>query len=225
MTRKQELEKALDELNGKIQTLEKELDTLADQQHDLKRKIADEERTIATTSLLESISQINTENSIRVKLHSDTKTTPIMDNFFSSNKTFLIFEDAFTLYAPPKWIDVSLVVIKGCSGVNRRYSGLTMTDLKKAKGSFIEEDSLVRLNPNNRKYPLYQELVAIIKRIQDGEVSNTMTFQEPCCLGGQTYSDQTGYGSEYCGEDLIYQGTQYGQTTAFLIIGVLIKKW
>lgn len=95
-----------------------------------------------------------------------------------------------------------------------------MTDLKKNIRAFISETSRSYLQTGSRLYPLYRELVAASKK--DVNKGDIVPFERPCLIGGQTFSDQTGFGSEYYGGDLVYQGKEYGETTKFLMIGVII---
>lgn len=46
----------------------------------------------------------------------------------------------------------------------------------------------------------------------------------PCHLGGQTFMNQTGYGSENEGDMLVHEGTLYGEVTDFQIIGVIVEE-
>ena len=55
------------------------------------------------------------------------------------------------------------------------------------------------------------------------EPNQAIAFDLPIRLRGQTYANQTGFGSEYNGDELVYQGTLYGETTDFYIIGLIVK--
>lgn len=200
-------------LKGKIHTLECELEKLEDREYELKQALEQEYKRQRTQAYLKDIAEVTPDNSIYVHLCSDTKTTPIMDKFYHSNKSYLIFDRIFTLSWQGGFQPISLIISKRWGDIDYHYSRLTMTDLKKSAGSFVSKRSLDFLNEDSRKYPLYYELILILERLQSGENENIMTFQSPCILGGQTYSNQSGYGSEYCGDDLIHQGTLYGETT------------
>lgn len=222
MISKKELEAELAENDAKIKELTNEIKRIQDRQSALKNMLIKMNEAEATQRLLNSIYEVNENNSIYVQLDAGTRTTPIMDNFYYSDKKFLVFENAF--YLSDCRSRVSLVITKGCNNVNYKYNGLTMTDLKKAVKSYIGRNTLKYLKKESRIYPLYQELTSVAKKIQKDETTNVMAFQTPCMIGGQTYTNQSGYGSEYCGEDMIYQGTLYGETSKFLIIGVITKE-
>lgn len=223
MQKKQELLEMLAKLDEKIQALEAELDQLGEQRWDIDAEITSIEKQENTQSLLECIFKISPENAMRVQLDSGTKTTPIMEEFCHSQKDYLVFEQLFWMRTDRSWNRVSLVVAKCRGRLNMRGSNLTMTDLKKMAGCSITEDALRWVKEAERAYPLYQELSGIAKKLRDGTVSNVMPFELPCLLKGQTFSNQTGYGSRYCGEELTHEGTLYGETTSFLMIGVLFE--
>ena len=220
MRNRADIEAAISALNKQIDEMEKQIKCLNDERYDLKQELYKLDVSERTDETLQSIYSISDENSIRIRLYSDTRTTPIMDSFMFSDKIFLIFEQAFVLGNSGKRI--SLVVVKTNRTVNYVNDGLTMTDLKKLSGTYISERSLEYTKKTSRKYSLYRELISINKQpLKTGDI---VPFSIPCRLGGQTFKDQTGFGSEYCGEELIHQGKNYGETTAFLIIGVLIDK-
>ncbi len=50
-----------------------------------------------------------------------------------------------------------------------------------------------------------------------------MPFAKPCRLGGQTYGDQTGFGWEFRNGEVVREGKPYGDTTTFLIIGIIVE--
>lgn len=67
---------------------------------------------------------------------------------------------------------------------------------------------------------IFQEIINLKEsRIKTGA---QLAFEYPCLLGGQTFDNQTGFGSEFYGNELISEGTLYGETTDFIIIGVIV---
>ena len=49
-------------------------------------------------------------------------------------------------------------------------------------------------------------------------------FEKPYLLRAQNSNNRTGYGNEYYGYDLVYQGTLYGETTNYAFVGVILHK-
>lgn len=207
---KSELEKKIKMLQEQINSLKKDLMETEEQYYDLVY-------TENTASYLESIYSVSPENSINEHLYSDTKTTPIMDSFYCSKKDFLIFKSLFFVDVdfPPYWQYVSIVVRKSPrSKIRLIDSGLTMTDLKKESGWA----TLKYCSESRRVYPLIKEIVTAATKLS--ETNKIVPFEHIIRLGGQTYANQTGFGSEYNGEELVHQGTLYGETTGFYIIGI-----
>lgn len=218
MERKDVLEAKILQIDDKIKELEAEIDSLAEERSEYEEEIIEVERAEKTAELLNSIFEITTENAQFQRLHHDTKTTPIIDQFANSDKRFLVFTRAFCLL--PAYQRVSLVITKSGSGINYEYSGLVLTDLKKNVESWVSESSYSRLPENSRLFPLYRELGTVCKKAHaKGDI---VPFERVCRIGGQTYGDQTGFGSEYCGSDLVYAGREYGETTKFSMIGVIV---
>lgn len=224
---KEELVSAIDEINAEIEQLQNQLENLElqiseleDKKYEFEKEISALEKSDKTAKLLDKIHSITQDNTIYEHLHKDTPTTPIMDSFSNSPKEFLVFSKAYTI--PPHWKHVSLVVTKSCNDVNYSYSGLTMTDLKKSIGTHIADYLINMSSEKSRKYYLYNELLNIAKRY-DLNKGDMIPFETPCQLGGQTYKDQTGFGWEYCGEDVVLEGREYGETTKFLIIGIIVE--
>ena len=117
------------------------------------------------------------------------------------------------------------MVIKSKSGVNFFDSGLTMTDLKKSCSTSITESSIARFKNSDktRVFPLLVDLFNLHLDDYASDDRNRIPLKMPILLGGQISSNQTGYGWEYYGEELTYQGTAYGETTKFLIIGIALE--
>ena len=195
------------------------------------RQREDEQRDRDTKEYLQTILQINDSNSMHVRLLSDTATTPIMSKFYRSDKQFLIFDKFFYIYPENiasmqnKHYRLSLIISRSSNKLWCRDNGLTMTDLKKRSGAILSKQLLKnsRINTESRIYPLYDEIINIYDKVFTGE--NYIPFDCPCRLGGQTYANQTGFGNIYNGEDLIEEGTLYGETTEFLVLGVIVSSY
>ena len=219
MERKSELQARISEIDDQIKKLEAEIENLTSEQCKYEQELIKVERAERTTKLLNSIFEITEENTQFQQLNRYTATTPIMDKFAKSDKRFLVFKQAF--YLSPAWKKVSLVITKSGLGINYDYNGLVLTDLKKAIGKTVFESSYDFLEDDSRLFPLYRELIAVGKKMPaKGEI---VPFERVCLIGGQTYEDQTGFGSEYYGSDLVYEGKEYGETTKFCIIGVIVE--
>jgi hypothetical protein len=174
---------------------------------------------INTAATLALVYSYTPQNSLYYHLNSDTKTIPIMDEYDKSDKQYLIFGGQYKLCSERfPYPEVDLVVVRCREEVLCYRSNLTMTDLKNNGGTLLRD---TRIEEKHRLEPLYQELLGISKeKLIPG---NAVAFQKPCLLGGQTSNDRRNYGSEYCGDYLVCQGTEYGETTKFLIIGAIVS--
>lgn len=214
------------EQNAKIQELSHQLNILWE-------KIYEYQRVENTERILKSGYSISQDNSITEQLCSNTRTTPIMDEFSNSEKQFLVLDSQFYIQHPSweyLYIPISLVVAKMPDGPNYigetnqvNYTGtrLTMSNLKSKARMHISSESLERIPDDDRAYELYQEIFSIKKR--DISVGGYFPFNKPFELGGQTYEEQSGFGWEYSGRCLLREGRQYGETKKFLMIGIYIS--
>lgn len=219
MKNKDELQAKISQIDDQIQKLKEKLENLADERYEYEQELIKVARAEKTAELLNSIFEITEGNAQFQRLYSDTATTPIIDQFANSDKRFLVFTWAFCL--SPGWKHVSLVITKSGLGINYENNGLVLTDLKKAVGETVSEHSYFLLHDSSRLFPLYRELITVNKKAPaKGEI---VPFERACLIGGQTFKDQTGFGSEYCGSNLVYKGKEYGETTKFVIIGVIVE--
>lgn len=162
-----------------------------------------------TKKVLNSIYSVDKNNSITHYLAPTTPTTPIMDEFERSNKEFLIL-NGYYRYTKSKYYDFKFVVTKNKYDINCSELQPTMTELKKWEGA-------------ERLRDIHKCLNEIFSSSDNYESGQKIPFSQPCRLGGQTYSNQTGYGNIYHWDQLVYEGTKYGEVTDFLIIGIIIS--
>ena len=119
-----------------------------------------------------------------------------------------------------------------------------MTDFKKIFGSYFNSyNRIIEYKKHNsskdRKsvpklsLPVYDFLEMFfenfIKNVQDNfEDEKTIYFDNPISINAQSSSNRTGYGNEYYYDMLIYEGTKYGETSEFPIVGYEVeynKEW
>lgn len=217
-----EFQKQIKQLDKDIQQQQEAIKELENERDKLKSKISEIDRQAKTEMFLGCAHELTDENSRKVWLNSSTGTTRVMDSFNNSDKQFLVFRNMFAYKQKKKW--VSLVVVRKEPGISYINTRLTMTDLKKECRTYISKQRINRIGKNSRIYPLLLELYNLPIDALTPEKS-ILSFEKPCLLGGQTYSDRTGYGWEYHGGNLVYVGTEYGETTKFLIIGAIVENY
>lgn len=88
------------------------------------------------------------------------------------------------------------------------------------------ECTLTELKKNNGSYLLDDDTCKIYRKIQRRDVFDGRmfyVFSKPYTLKAQTVSD-TDYGNEYHGDELVFEGNLYGDTSAFSVLGFLAKE-
>jgi len=231
-----ELQTIINDYETKEQELQNQIDALQEQQDAISSeswKYASEanhiNREINTEKLVNRVFALTPDNSHHITLSSSTKTTPIMDSFCHSGKSFLVFEDwahyscHFMEQSSMCVCTYDLIVIRhnGTNDILLHSNQLTMTDLKQHSG--ILRGNSNKEYHNSRFEGLMHELVQM-PCIGPNE-KKVIPFEVPVMLGGQTFANQTGYGSAYEGSYLLHQGTLYGETTSFLIIGAIVSSY
>ena len=216
---KKEAEQRLKEIQDEIIKLQEEITDLQDEESRLLQLIDELTTAEKNRKFLVSPKSISEETSMHVRLYSDTRTTPIMDEFYYSDKEYLIFDNIFYVRTDPSafWRGISLIV---CGRLRYEITtiddGLTMTDLKKVSASHIYEGVF---KDSKRLYSLEREILNATPKLT--KARKIIVFGRPICLGGQIFENQTGFGSEYDGPYLVHQGTLYGEITSFYIIGMV----
>lgn len=208
------------ELEAQSKEYERQIKELEKKKFQAESDIEDLETQVGTFRVLSSVKEVTQENSMPVYLYKSTRTTPIMSKFCSSGKKFLIIR---WFMCPGTCSYISLVVTKLDWHIRYLDSEMTMTDLKQEQlPSKTHIKAVAKSGNTTRMSALYEELNKVLsKPIKAGD---KIPFEHPVRLGGQTYSNQTGYGRTYYGYDDYDEGTLYGETTGFIIIGVLGEK-
>lgn len=204
-----EREHDLDYIEEQIKRLQKMKD-----QHIKSKK--ESELNANTEALLNQIHNITKSNSIRERLCKDTKTVPIIDGFYSSTAKYLIVERAFR-HVNHGYL--SLVICKSTRDVDLISSELTMTNLKQESGNYIRYNA--ECYKGTRFYSLMKCVCEVLTdKWKSGEC---VPFKKPCQFNAQRSANRRGYGNEYHGDTLMHDGTNYGETTTFAIIGIIFE--
>ncbi len=153
------------------------------------------------------------ERTLATYIFSDTKSVDLMDKFEAVN------EDGFRVYdriLVQNHFGVGYVegeylfghlIIERLEG--RQSAGdITMTDFKTGLTSELQDYVKDQVSQRLRKY---------------GTLPDELMFDIPFLLRAQNSSNRTGYGSEYNGYDLVYQGTLYGETFKYAFVGVSMR--
>ena len=100
-------------------------------------------------------------------------------------------------------------------------SSLTFSDLKqKLVNCIFSVESKSKIKIVNEVLKVAAETPSL----QD-EKQAYLSFQSPVEFNAQNSSNRSGYGNRYCGEDLVYEGTLYGETTTYVFVGAQCQWW
>lgn len=218
-----QLKKQRDELDAQIKVLN-------DKRDGINKECDTRERKIESYKLLHSLANVNDSNSMTVFLRSSTQTTPMLDEFYNSDKEFLVLK--WILDAPKNsYFDDDilgdLVIVRYNFATSKYYSPspLTITDLKKCgriDNKFVNEATIIDHKYHSSKeltercFRLCLELKSIFEK--HPKRGDKCLFSCPIEISGQLYDDQENIGfHDY--DDITF----YGQTTPFLIIGAIFN--
>ena len=165
------------------------------------------------------------EEILKTRVYKDSRTVKIMEEFESQDdnlkKKYSSLElcDIFCIKYRRKLYWVSLIIQRKPKGQKCTQSSLTFTDLKKLL------DQVFTL-ADEGSYKIVSELFKEIKRNWQCESNDIeVVFPIPVQFNAQNSSNRSGYGNRYCGEELVYEGTLYGETTDYMFVGAKYRRW
>lgn len=150
----------------------------------------------------------------------------IMDEFESTNNKnekiydTLELQDLFFIMYRKRRYSISLLVQRKNYDQKCIYSSLTFTDMKKEilNYHFFIEDK--------NSYKVIHETFEGIKNNWNSKESETLyQFPVPVQFNAQNSSNRCGYGNQYCGEELVWEGTLYGETSDYIFVGAKYRRW
>lgn len=159
------------------------------------------------------------------KWSNDIKTLKLMDEFETLNddmtkkydtllldRVIYIYKDS--IYKCGLYIQRMPIEMKTAKEKEYIESTMTFTDFKKyvAEREFPMREcdySLQRVITESIPYVNFRD-----------NSSKDYFFQFPVQFNAQNSSNRTGYGSEYIGGCCVYEGTLYGETTTYMVVGL-----
>lgn len=148
------------------------------------------------------------ERTLRKGIYSDTKTVKLFDEF--ETKT----EDGFRKYD-------RLIITNGAYGPECSYQHIVeLHPEKDCVGRITATD--FKLGHVLKLSEYIDEQIIRYMKTHKLSVGEEIIFDKPYRFSAQNKSNRTGYGSVYNGEDLIYEGTYYGETDPYAFTGVVI---
>ena len=227
----------LNEIENEIKQLETKIEALNTEKTQILKEANEKILIQNWQKLQDEIRNIQENQIYHAELNKQTNTVALFDAFYKQAKPYLKLGFTEFEYKKEKrgllgsfydYINyssrVSLILIKSWNAIRRNYRTLTPTILKKYC------DALLTHIPDNYDLRrLFEEINSIPKQEFETITKTTGNFErkyyplsKPISLGAQINKNLEGFGNEYCGNQLVYEGTKYGETTEFLIVGVCV---
>lgn len=202
-----------------------EIEQLEEQLYNKEQKLLEIEEEINSALFKQLFFEDFNSNYQYKTLKRNTPTTELMTEFYRSKTPFLVL-DVFLggLETESFMYNIGLVICNREVNVPSLEKTIliknaicenppTLTEIKTSSRCFIESDQFPK-----RMELLMQSIQTAVKNV--GEISNdnlplNILLPRPVKIGGQTIYD-TDYG---------YQGSQYGDTTDFFVVGVRLMKY
>lgn len=167
----------------------------------------------------------------------DVSTVKVLDEYIESKEQYFLILNNFNIIYDNKIYDVNFVISNKIEvGKQIVPTNITLTEFKKIYGSMFNEFDRIlgykdRVNNNDRlavpKYSVpvldfieifYNHLKIHINSCNEDDI---IFFDNPISINAQSSKNRTGYGNEYYYDLLVYEGTKYGETSQFPIVGYM----
>ena len=163
---------------------------------------------------------------LQARIRKSTQTISLMDKFESRNEDHqkiydtLELIDLFLVNYRNHYYKVSLSVQRKPRDLKCIESSLTFTDLKKElldKWFYLKDKD---------SFKIVHEVYEGLKKVWNSK-DKTVSYPlpTPVMFNAQNSGNRCGYGNIYYGEDLICEGTLYGETTDYMFVEVKYRRW
>lgn len=167
---------------------------------------------------------------LRIKIFETTGTVKVMDEYDGIGEKYKVVYDRLVIYNEnllgrtknDSVFNYALIIERGNS--KGTVGSITMTNLK---SSYLNPFVYVTKEEGSKVVLLKEHVNNEITEDVYGEYVDTgrpYFFSEPYHLRAQNSRNRSGYGNIYYGDVLIHEGTKYGETSSYLIVGVYIFK-
>lgn len=170
----------------------------------------------------------------------DKGSVKILDEYIKSKKQFFFITTCFNIIHIDKVYQINFIISNKIP-VNKKIipTHITMTEFKKLYGyDYCDCDALINyknhLSAENRcaipklSVPVWDFLQLFYAHFQKNfklatTENDIIFFENPISINAQSSDNRTGYGNEYYYDTLVYEGTKYGETSQFPIIGYTLS--
>jgi len=163
---------------------------------------------------------------LQKRIYKGSRSIKIMDEFESLNTDLkkqydtLELQDLFCIRYRRKLYWVSLYLQRMPYNTQHIDSSLTFTELK---NGLLER---VFTLEQKDSYRIVEEVFEGIRQLWNHSESELLfQFSVPIQFNAQNSRNRSGYGNRYRGEELIYEGTLYGETTDYMFVSAKYRRW
>lgn len=200
-------------------SIKKDIESLQREIYNLREAIQEAEKTIEQKKMelvkvMEYESRPKEQKELSRWVNRYTTTVQIMDEFESLTPEGYYKYERLILKDSLFYCDTYFsYIIERRNG--RDYVGdITMTELKNGDGWDLSSYAEEAIDRHNKR-----------KKTTKFRPKTEVMFKKPYHLRAQTSANRTGYGNIYEGYDLVLEGTLYGETTDYLIVGVMAQRF
>ncbi|MBU5471723.1 hypothetical protein KQI85_15410 [Falcatimonas sp. MSJ-15] len=171
----------------------------------------------------------------------DVSTIKVLDKYIQSKEQYFLITDDFNILCGDKIYNIYFVISNKIP-VDKKIvkTNVTMTEFKKIYNSHFNSSERISdykntLSETDRtkvpkcSMPVFDFLEMFFEHFEkhNEEIhseDDIIFFDNPISINAQSSNNRTGYGNEYYYDTLIYEGTKYGETSEFPIVGYQICK-
>lgn len=198
-------------IQNDIESLQREIINMRKAIQDAEEAI--EKKKVELEKVLQYENRPREQKELLRRLYRDTPTVQIMDEFESlTQEGYCKYERLVLLSSFYHCGTYFSYVVERRNG-RECFGDITMTELKKEEYWELLQYAKETIDRHNKRKKT--------TRFHSGTV---IYFKKPYRLRAQTSSNRTGYGNYYEGYDLVIEGTLYGDTTDYVILGVMPQR-
>ena len=145
-----------------------------------------------------------------------------IDNYLASKELYFYINDKFKINYRNKIYNINFVISNKIEADKKIIpTNITMTDFIKIYGN-TNRAAVPKLS-----LPVFDFLGIFFKHFKthinkQPDPKKIIFFDNPISINAQSSNNRTGYGSEYYYGTLVYEGTKYGETDQFPLVGYTI---
>lgn len=168
----------------------------------------------------------------------DGSTIKILDKYMHSKKQYFLIKDELNIKYNNHIYSINFIISNKIRLEKTIVqTNITMTEFKKIYNTYINDyerllnfqntlSSLDRTSVPKLSVPVFDFLNIFYSHFKRhiNSTAKIIFFDNPISINAQSSVNRTGYGNTYCYNTLIYEGTKYGETNSFPLVGYQISK-